>query len=108
MKILTYTTAILMTMTATGAFAHHPAAEVVDAETYEIIEANVAESPHDDMVMDEMGSSMEQASGDAMGDAMQTAAAGVDTDAAADAAADSAATVDTIDLMENVVNNLAQ
>lgn len=44
MKILTYTTAILMTMTATGAFAHHPAAEVVDAETYEIIEANVAES----------------------------------------------------------------
>jgi len=108
MKILTYTTAILMTMTATGAFAHHPAAEVVDAETYEMIEANVAESPHDDLVMDEMGSSMEQASGDAIGAAMQTAAADVDTDAAADAAADSAATVDTFDLMENVVNSLAQ
>jgi hypothetical protein len=39
---------------------------------------------------------------------MQTAAADVDTDAAADAAADSAATVDTFDLMENVVNSLAQ
>ena len=108
MKIVTYTTAILMTMTATGAFAHHPAAEIVDAEIYEMIDATVADTPHDDMVMDEMGSTMETASGDAMGAAMQTAAAGVDTDAAADAAADSATTVDTIDLMENVAESLVQ
>jgi len=104
MKKLTYTTAILMAFGASSAFAHHPAADVAPTEIYEMIDETVADTPHGDLVMDEMGSTMEQAAGEPSGAAMQTAEAGIDNDAAADAAV----TVDTIDLMENVANSLAQ
>jgi hypothetical protein len=38
-----------------AAFAHHPAADVVDPEIYEMIDENVAGSPHADMDFDAMG-----------------------------------------------------
>lgn len=108
MKKFTYTTAIVMAMTASSVFAHHPAAEMVDPVVYEMIDANVADTPHADMVFDDMGSAM----GDAMqqgtavqdGPLMDMAEVGVDTDVAMD----SASTIDTIDLMENVVDSLAE
>ena len=108
MKKLTYTTAILMAIGASSAFAHHPAASVAPEEVYEMIDANVADTPHADLVMDEMGSTMDQAAGEPSGAAMQTAEVGIDPDAAADQAGDAAVTVDTIDLMENVADSLAQ
>jgi len=108
MKKLTYTTAIFMAMTATSVFAHHPTADIVDPAVYEMIDANVADTPHADMVFDDMGSAM----GDAMqqgtavqdGPQMDVAEVGVDTDLAMD----TSSTIDTIDLMENVVDTLAQ
>ena len=36
-------------------FAHHPAADIVDPEIYEMIDENVADTPHADMVFDDMG-----------------------------------------------------
>ena len=108
MKKLTYTTAILMAMTASGAFAHHPAADVVDPEVYERIEENVADSPHIDRVMDEMGSSMEQAAGDPTGAGDLNAAAGLDNDTVMEPQANVDVTVDTMDLIDNVEALLAQ
>ena len=40
---------------ALPAAAHHPAADVVDEEIYENIEAMVADTPHAEMVFDDMG-----------------------------------------------------
>ena len=36
-------------------FAHHPAADIVDPEIYEMIDENVADTPHADMIFDDMG-----------------------------------------------------
>jgi len=69
MKKLTYTTAIFMAMVATSVFAHHPSADMVSAETYEMITENLDGSPHLDMDMYEMGATT--AAGDS---AMSTAA----------------------------------
>jgi hypothetical protein len=55
MKKLTYTTAIFVAMAATSVFAHHPAADMVSDETYEMITENLDGSPHLDMDMDAMG-----------------------------------------------------
>ncbi len=104
MNKLTFTTAIIFTLTTAGAYAHHPAAEVVDAEIYSMIDENVADTPHADMVLDDMGSAMDQAVGEQGSPQMDMAGAMVDIDVAMD----SANTVDTIDLMENVVNTLAE
>ena len=104
MKKITYTTAIFTLMTASSAMAHHPAADIVDAATYEMIDANVADTPHADLVFDDMGGSMDAASSDQNGVATDIAEVG----AAADLAMESAGTVETIDLMENVVDSLAQ
>jgi len=110
MNKLTCTTAIFLAMTATSVFAHHPAADIVDADTYEMIDANVADTPHADMVLDDMGSAM----GGAVDSSMDQAALeqsgpvaamdGVDVNAAMEAAA----SVDTMDLMEDVDNALVQ
>ena len=114
MKMLTYTTAIFMAMTmASSAFAHHPAADIVDPEVYEMIDENVADTPHADMVFDDMGSAMggmtdtdamDQAVMEQSGPEMSQAGVIVDVDAPMDAVY----TVDTIDLMENVDSALAE
>ena len=36
-------------------FAHHPAADIVDPEVYEMIDGLVADTPHADMTFDDMG-----------------------------------------------------
>jgi len=100
MKKLTYTTAMLMAMAAPSVFAHHPAADNVDPEIYAMIDENVADTPHADMVFDDMGSAMDQVGAGENGAASDMAEAGIDTDAAMGATD----MVDTIDLMENVAS----
>ena len=38
-----------------AAFAHHPTADIVDPEIYEMIDENVADTPHADLTFDDMG-----------------------------------------------------
>jgi hypothetical protein len=38
-----------------SAFAHHPAEDIVDEETWLMIDENVADTPHADLVFDDMG-----------------------------------------------------
>ena len=40
------------------AMAHHPAADIVDADVYAMIESMVADTPHATMELEEMGASM--------------------------------------------------
>ena len=50
--------AVVASMFASAAaFAHHPAADIVDPEIYEMIDENVADTPHADLDFDDMGSS---------------------------------------------------
>jgi hypothetical protein len=37
------------------ASAHHPAADIVDEDTYEMIDENVADTPHADLDFSSMG-----------------------------------------------------
>jgi hypothetical protein len=57
MKTLIKAAVVASLFTSAAAFAHHPAAEVVDPEIYENIDENVADTPHDDLVLDDMGGS---------------------------------------------------
>jgi len=59
------TIAFFLSLTSTSVLAHHPAADIVDPETYEMIDENVADTPHADMTFDDMGSNMKAAT-DAM------------------------------------------
>jgi len=54
MKKLVNITAILSVMVSTSVFAHHPAADMVDADVYEMIDSVVADTPHADMTFDTM------------------------------------------------------
>ena len=70
MNKLLLSTAIIMAMGSTAAFAHHPAADIVDAEVYEMIDENVSDV-HADMTFDdlcgdtiEVGSAMEASDSD--------------------------------------------
>ena len=70
MKNTLMTTALFMSLASTAAFAHHPAADRVDPETYAMIDENVADTPHADMVLDGMGRDMDE-TGSAMEDARE-------------------------------------
>jgi hypothetical protein len=104
MKKLTFTTAIFMAATTTAALAHHPAVDMVDADTYAMISENVADTPHVDLVLDDMGSAMDQAAGDQGAQDMARAGEIVNLDVAMD----TADTMDTMDLMEDVEALMAQ
>ncbi len=54
MNKLLLSTAITMAMASTAAFAHHPAADIVDPEIYAMIDENTSEI-HDAMTFDDMG-----------------------------------------------------
>ena len=54
MRKLINITAILLFMVSTSVFAHHPAADMVDEDVYEMIDSMVADTPHADMTFDEM------------------------------------------------------
>ena len=48
--------AVLSSMLASfSAFAHHPAEDIVDEDVYLMIDENVADTPHADLVFDDMG-----------------------------------------------------
>jgi hypothetical protein len=55
MKKAIQAVALTSLLASAAAFAHHPAADIVDPETYEMIDENVADTPHADMVFDDMG-----------------------------------------------------
>jgi len=47
-------TTLALLLAGTNAYAHHPAADIVDPEVYEMIEENISEV-HLDMTFDDMG-----------------------------------------------------
>lgn len=49
---------VVVSIGAYPAVAHHPAASIVDEEVYEMIDSMVADTPHADMVFDDMGNGM--------------------------------------------------
>ncbi|MFW2372701.1 MAG: hypothetical protein ACN4GM_06225 [Gammaproteobacteria bacterium] len=121
--------AMVMAFASTGAFAHHPAADVVDPEIYEMIEENVSDV-HADMTFDDMGRDVDEA-GDAMESREDVDAAmesrdemGTENEAREETGEisadlrgpfeqtripdDPADEVDTIDLLENVMTTLPE
>jgi hypothetical protein len=54
LRIATLATAF----TTASAFAHHPAADIVDEEIYVMIDSMVADTPHADLVFTDMGGGM--------------------------------------------------
>jgi len=42
-------------LASAAAFAHHPAADIVDPEIYDMIDESVADTPHADLTFDDMG-----------------------------------------------------
>ena len=55
MKTIVKAVVIASVFTAGSALAHHPAADIVDPETWEMIDENVADTPHADLTFDDMG-----------------------------------------------------
>ena len=51
-------TTLAMFLASSGAHAHHPAADIVDEEIYEMIDLMVEDTPHASMTFDEMGAGM--------------------------------------------------
>lgn len=103
MKKTLLTTTFLITLVSTAAFAHHPAADMVDPEIYATIDENVSDTPHADMTFDDMGGDMEAAS--------SASEAGSRSDLSAEAsevALEAEEMVDTIDLLDNVASALAE
>ncbi|MEN8258407.1 MAG: hypothetical protein ABFS09_11155 [Thermodesulfobacteriota bacterium] len=53
MKKIITTFSLCLALAAGPVLAHHPAADIVDQEIYEMIDSMVAETPHADLVFDE-------------------------------------------------------
>lgn len=51
---------LICAVSSASAFAHHPAADIVDPEIYAMIDENVADTPHADLTFDDMGSNVDQ------------------------------------------------
>ena len=49
---------LAMLVGSTSAYAHHPAADIVDEEIYEQIDLLLSETPHATLTFDEMGGGM--------------------------------------------------
>lgn len=58
MRKLIQTAALTTLLSAPLAFAHHPAADIVDPEIYAMIDSMVADTPHADLVFTDMGGGM--------------------------------------------------
>ena len=66
-KMLSLAVVIVM-LSASFAFAHHPAEDIVDEEIYTMIDAMVADTPHADLVFeDDMGAMTTTISVDSVG-----------------------------------------
>ena len=55
MKKLLHTVVLLLALSAPLAWAHHPAADIVDPDVYAMIDSLVADTPHADLVFEDMG-----------------------------------------------------
>lgn len=55
MKKVLHIAALVTALTTASAFAHHPAADIVDEEIYAVIDSMVADTPHADLVFADMG-----------------------------------------------------
>ena len=66
MKKLVISTAIAMAFGTTAAFAHHPAADIVDPEIYAMIDENVSDT-HAEMDLTDMGADTTADMGSGMG-----------------------------------------
>jgi len=75
MKKMLFATAVAMAFGTTAAFAHHPAADIVDPDIYAMIDENVSDT-HAEMTFDDMGSEAAAS----MGMAAQNATADVVSD----------------------------
>lgn len=111
MKKSLLTTAFIMSMASASAFAHHPAADIVDPEIYAMIDENVADTPHADLTFDDMGRDA-----DDVGTAMNAREEMVDNAAQMrdegtardDVAMDIDTSMETIDLLQNIDTALAE
>jgi len=88
MKKVTQFTALSLVMISANAFAHHPAADIVDPEVYEMIEENISDA-HLALTFDDMGGATTTEAGSAARAREDGAAVGNDL---ADAAAEMEAT----------------
>ena len=50
--------ALALLLASTNLYAHHPAADIVDEEIYEMIDTMVSDTPHATLTFDEMGGGM--------------------------------------------------
>lgn len=55
MKKALQVAALASVLASFSAFAHHPAEDIVDPEIYEMIDENVADTPHADLDFSDMG-----------------------------------------------------
>lgn len=102
MKTPLITTAFFITFASASAFAHHPAADIVDPEIYSMIDENVADTPHADLVLDDMGSANDEAG------TMTDTAASFEGREDVDVAISADEAIDTMALYGDVVNALAE
>lgn len=58
MKKLIALGTLTISLTAAQAFAHHPAADIVDEDVYLMIDSMVADTPHATLDFEEMGAGM--------------------------------------------------
>jgi hypothetical protein len=54
MKKFLFTATICLVLASTPVFAHHPTEEIVSEDIFEMIDTAVSETPHADMLFDEM------------------------------------------------------
>ena len=122
---------LICAVSSASAFAHHPAADIVDPEIYAMIDENVADTPHVDLTFDDMGSSVDQldAAMEAAGERSEMAdlergemaaeaselssaeemrALPAESSADAEMADSAAEMVDTIGMLDSVVGQLAE
>lgn len=50
--------AVSIALASTAAFSHHAAEGMVDADVYEMIDTLIADTPHADMTVDDLGTGM--------------------------------------------------
>ena len=65
MKKVSQLTALSLVMISANALAHHPAAEIVDPEVYEMIEENISDA-HLALTFDDMGGATTTEAGSSM------------------------------------------
>ena len=82
---------LVFAFASSTAFAHHPAADIVDPEIYAMIDENVADTPHADLTFDDMGGGMTDTTPSTAMTGAEDMADAVDTEA-----------MESIDLLENV------